>query len=69
MLESDAVGLATAAQIAADVRSGVLLALDLQVPGLESNYGVIMLGGRTLSPAAEAFVEILRQVEADLGAA
>lgn len=69
VLESDAVGLATASQISVDVRAGILQTLDLAVPGLESNYGVIMLAGRTPSPAAEAFVATLRQVEAELQAA
>jgi len=69
VLESDAVGLAATSQISADVQAGRLLALDLRLPGLESNYGIITLAGRTPSPAAEAFIEILRQVEADLDAA
>jgi DNA-binding transcriptional LysR family regulator len=69
VLESDAVGLATASQISDDVQAGLLQTLDLLVPGLESNYGVIILAGRTPSPAAEAFVEILRQVEAEVQAA
>jgi DNA-binding transcriptional LysR family regulator len=69
VLESDAVGLATASQISDDVQAGLLQTLDLVVPGLESNYGVIILAGRTPSPAAEAFVEILRQVEAEVQAA
>lgn len=69
VLESDAVGIATASQISDDVQAGLLQTLDLVVPGLESNYGVIILAGRTPSPAAEAFVEILRQVEAEVQAA
>jgi len=66
VLECDALGLATPAQIAADVRAGSLVALDLEVPGLESNYGVITLAGRTLSPAAGAFIDILQETEREL---
>jgi len=66
VLESDGIGLAASAQIATDLQAGVLVALDLEVPGLESNYGVITLAGRTLSPAAEAFIGILQQTEREL---
>lgn len=68
VLDSDAVGLAAAAQISGDRQAGLLVALDLRVPGLETNYGVITLAGRTPSPAAAAFVEILQQMENELAA-
>jgi len=66
VLESDAIGLAVPDQIADSVEAGVLVLLDTDVAGLNTNYGIIRLGGRTLSPSAEAFLEILRDVEASV---
>ena len=68
VLESDAVGLATRFQIASEVDAGTLVALEMAVPGMFSNYGIITLAGRTPSPAAEAFIALLQEVEASLAA-
>ena len=40
--------------------------LPLELPWLTTNYGIIRLANRTPSPAAMAFMEILREVEAGI---
>jgi DNA-binding transcriptional LysR family regulator len=69
VLESDAIGLATPGQIADDLAAGRLTILDVDIPGIHSNYGIVTLAGRTPSPAAEAFMEILRGIEAAVASA
>ena len=66
VLESDAIGVAVPDQIAAEINAGLLSMLDLPLPGGYTNYGIITLAGRTLSPSAETFIEILRQIEAKI---
>lgn len=66
VMESDAVGAAMPIQIADAVASGQLVVLDLDLPWLTTKYGIIRLANRTPSPAAEAFMEILRAVEAEI---
>jgi DNA-binding transcriptional LysR family regulator len=66
VLESDAVSGAVPAQIAADLSAGRVAILPLELPGLHSAYGIIRLARRTPSHAALAFIEELRQVEAEI---
>lgn len=66
VMESDAVGAAVQVQIADAVARGQLVVLDLDLPWLTTKYGIIRLANRTPSPAAEAFTEILRAVEAEI---
>lgn len=68
VLESDAVAAAAPAQIAADLQAGRVAILPLSPPGLHTAYGIIRLAQRTASPAALAFAEDLRQVEAEIAA-
>lgn len=68
VLESDAVSGAVPSQIAADLAAGRVAVLPLELPGLHSGYGIIRLARRTASPAALAFIEELRQVEAEIAA-
>ena len=63
---SDTISVAVPQQIANEVEAGVLAILDIEIEGLHSNYGIITLAGRTLSPAAETFMQMLREVEADI---
>ncbi len=37
--------------------------LPIDTPWLSLNYGFITKRGRTLSPAAEAYMEIVREIE------
>lgn len=64
VMESDAVGGAVSSQIQDSVARGELVMLPLELPWLKTNYGIIRLANRTPSPAALAFMEILRNVEA-----
>jgi DNA-binding transcriptional LysR family regulator len=63
VMESDAVGGAVPSQIQDSVARGELVMLPLELPWLKTNYGIIRLANRTPSPAALAFMEILRDVE------
>ncbi len=64
--QCDAVGLALEGQIEQEVALGRLVSLPLRVPELKSGYGIIRLAHRTLSPAAEVFVGLLREAEAEI---
>ena len=55
----------TAGMVAEDVAAGHLVLLDFRVPAMQTNYGVIYLRGRTLAPAARAFIAALHAVEAE----
>jgi len=66
VMESDAVGGAVSSQIQDSVARGELVMLPLELPWLKTNYGIIRLANRTPSPAAMAFMEILRDVEAGI---
>lgn len=67
VLESDAAGGAVPSQIADSLARGELVTLPLELPWLKTNYGIIRLANRTPSPAATAFMEILREIEAGIG--
>ena len=67
--ECDAVFPATAATLAEGLAAERLVALDFDAPFLRRPAAVFHLHDRTLSPAALAFLEILRAVEAEVLAA
>jgi len=67
--ESDAVSGALPSQIRHEVASGSLVQLTLDLPWLKTGYGIIRLANRTPSPAALAFMDALRTVEAEIAAA
>jgi len=60
---SNGIGAATFPMMWREIRDGVLAPIPLTIPGLESNYSIITLRGRTLTPAAKAFVKIVRAVD------
>ena len=66
VLESDAIGGAVPSQIRGEIANGEVVVLPLELPWLTTNYGIIRLANRTPSPAAMAFMEILREVEAGI---
>lgn len=66
VLESDVVSFAVPSQIARELSDGQFAILPLVFPWLETNYGIIRLAGRTPSPACEAFLDLLREVEHEL---
>jgi DNA-binding transcriptional LysR family regulator len=53
----------TARMLAADIEAGRLVTLDYQSPEMRTQYAIVTLRGRTPSPAALAFIEILLEVE------
>jgi DNA-binding transcriptional LysR family regulator len=65
VLHSNSVGLAAAIQLEPVEQTG-LHKLPLNMPYLHTRYGFIRLRSRTPSPAALAFMEKLREVEATL---
>jgi DNA-binding transcriptional LysR family regulator len=68
VLDSDAISAAIPLQIREELVAGKLVALPLDAPTLRTDYGIIRLTRRTLSPAAVAFVAVLREVEAEIAA-
>lgn len=63
----DGLSAALPAQLAADLADGTLALIPLELPWLVIHYGLITRRGRTLSPAAIAFRDMLRSVEASIG--
>lgn len=68
VLASDALSAATAVQLEPWLRGGQLRVLPFRAPWLRLNYGFITLRDRMLSPAAELFMQLVRQIEADVAA-
>jgi DNA-binding transcriptional LysR family regulator len=66
VMESDALSVQLPRQIAHDVALGRLVELPIELPGMETRYGIIRRAGRSVSPAAAAFIQILREVETEL---
>ena len=66
VIHSEGIGLAAASQTEADERAGLLARLPLVLPWMQSHYGFVRLKDRTPSPAALAFMDRLRNVEAAL---
>ena len=65
VLAGQALCVAVGGQIDTEVRDGRLVMLPVDSPWLTLNYGFITKRGRTLSPAAEAFIEIVRAIESE----
>jgi DNA-binding transcriptional LysR family regulator len=63
---SDAVVMGTVSMLADDVAAGHLVFLDVDAPVMRTSHGVIFLRDRTLAPAARAFIDALRAVEAEI---
>jgi DNA-binding transcriptional LysR family regulator len=68
VLGGQALGAAVEGQIEREIRDGLLVMLPVDTPWLTINYGFITKRGRTLSPAAVAFMEIIRTIERDIAA-
>ena len=62
--QSNALFPGTAGMLAEDFAAGHLVLLDFRGPAMQTNYGGIYLRGRTLAPAARAFIAALHAVEA-----
>lgn len=68
VLSSDAISVAPLSAIRAELAEGTLVALPPSLPWLRTNYGLIHPADRSLSPAAEAFMRVMRAVESELAA-
>jgi DNA-binding transcriptional LysR family regulator len=66
VMGSDALSTATALQLEPWLRGGQLRVLPLRANWLRLNYGFITLRDRMLSPAAELFMERVRDIEAEV---
>lgn len=62
-------GVAVPLQIRREVEAGLLILLPVTPPWLRLNYGFVTRRGRSRSPAALAFMTILRGVEAEIARA
>jgi len=64
--DTDALVPGTARMLAPELNSGRLVRLDFNMPGLRTNYAIIHRQDRSLSPAAQAFIDLVRAVEAEV---
>jgi DNA-binding transcriptional LysR family regulator len=64
VLESAGIGASLTSQIERELKEGSCAVLPIEAPWLRLNYGFILKRGRAPSPAASAFMEIVREVEA-----
>jgi DNA-binding transcriptional LysR family regulator len=60
---SNGLGAATLSMIWREIRDGELAPIALQIPGFETAYSIITSRSRTLTPAAEAFIRIVRAID------
>jgi len=65
--KSNAFGLATPLQIEPWLQSGELKALPFHAVWMKTNYGFIYLRQRMLSPAASVYMELVKDIEKDIG--
>jgi DNA-binding transcriptional LysR family regulator len=63
---TDAFGLASPVQIEPWLRSGELAVVPFRASWLRLDYGFIFLASRSLTPAAEAFTTLVRQIEREI---
>ena len=62
------IGGAAATQIEPELKAGRCVTLPVVAPWFSLNYGFVTRRGRTLSPAAKAFMEIVRAIEKEIPA-
>lgn len=66
VLNSRALSAAIPSQIERELAEGAFVQLPLETPWLTLNYGFIYKSGRTLAPAATAFMEDVRRIESGI---
>jgi DNA-binding transcriptional LysR family regulator len=64
--DTDALVAGTVRMLAPELDAGRLVRLDFEMLGLRTNYAIIHRQDRSLSPAARAFIDLVRDVEAEL---
>ncbi len=62
---SNCIGAATLSMIWREIRDGELAPIALVIPGFETAYSIVTWRGRTLSSEAQAFIDIVRQIDAE----
>jgi DNA-binding transcriptional LysR family regulator len=67
VMSSDAISVAAPIQIEDWVRRGELCVLPIWHPGMHLGYGFMWIRDRMLSPAAEMFMELVRELEVERG--
>jgi DNA-binding transcriptional LysR family regulator len=67
VLASDAISGAAPYMIKEELESGRLVWLPVELPWLAISYGFMWRRGRTLSPATQTFIKIVRGIEAKAG--
>lgn len=63
---TDAISYATPVQLEPHLRRGEFAAIPFRAPWLRLDYGFFYLAARSLSPAVEAFMTLVRQIESEL---
>jgi DNA-binding transcriptional LysR family regulator len=63
---TDAIGACVPLAIESRLRSGEIVAVPFNAPWLRVHYGFIRLAARSVSPAAAAFMDLIRAAEPDL---
>jgi DNA-binding transcriptional LysR family regulator len=66
VLSGKGVGGAIPYQIERELKEGLCVTLPVEAPWFRLNYGFIAKRGRTLSPAAKAFMAIVRAIEQEI---
>ena len=66
VLASPAIAAAIPSQIEREVKEGLCTVLTVEAPWLRANYGFITKRGRTPTPMAKAFMEIVREIEREI---
>jgi DNA-binding transcriptional LysR family regulator len=64
---TDAFGLATPLQLEPFVKTGKVVAVPFMAPWLRVQYGFILLASRSVSPAAQALMALVRNIEREVG--
>ena len=64
--QSDALFPGTLSMLAPDVEAGRLVRLAFAIPVMRTSYSLMHLRDRTVSPAAQAFMDLLLAIEAEL---
>ncbi len=66
ILAGEGIGAAIPSQIERELTEGVCALVPVEAPWLRLNYGFIVRRGRTPSPAAKAFMDIVREIESKI---
>jgi DNA-binding transcriptional LysR family regulator len=64
--DTDALVPGTVPMLSPELNARRLVRLDFDMPGLRTNYAIIHRKDRSLSPAAQTFIDLVRAVEAEV---